>query len=417
MWITKIKAALSHYWGELVFVFSNTYSLSISIVSSIVATAFVDPSDMGVIQSLLLVSIYLNFLHLGVFNGLNRNLAFYKAQGNHELVQDMVNTTYSVSYVVAIVGAVISISILLYYIIIGKALVYILSALLLLFMLVFTPISNAVETTYRSGQEFKSLGVIKNKETTLYAILTILPIIMGFIGKIISDIIKSVVGYVMRYLKRPYSQTGKGSKSSLQLLVRTGLPMLVSGYVWTVFVACDRTYIARYLGMENMGLYSIANYVMTGVMAVPSAVNTLLYPKAASRYGASGDVKSLKDFWKKSLLLYMAILIPLCSILYFCLPFFVEICMPKYVGGIKAAQYSLLSCMTFISMGPSVLFGTLRRNTLFIVILISSILLFWCIAMTFQESFATLESVSILRFALSFVQMIAVIVLTYIYVK
>ena len=387
------------------------------MLAGLVATAFIDPSDMGVIQSVLLVEVYVGFLHLGVFNGLNRNLAYYKAQGKKELVQDMVNTTYTVSFFVAFIGLLIAISISIYYFIAGKPMVYYLSVLLLGFHLVFVPLSNAVETTYRSGQEFKRLGVIKNIESTLYAVFAIFPVFLGYIGKIISDSLRNVVGYILRFRKRPYVRTGRGSVSSLKDLIRTGFPILVSGYVWTVFTACDRTFIASHLGMEQMGLYAISNYVMTAVMAVPTAVNTLLYPKAAARYGATGDKSSLMGFWKKSLLLYTAMLIPLCIVLYFALPFLVQTFMPKYVGGVKAAQFSLLTCMTFIYRGPSVIFGTLKRNVLYIVLLTLSIACFWAGTWIFKDYMTNIESVSLLRFFISFIQMVIIIIVTYKYIK
>ena len=413
----QIKDTIKRYWGELVYIFSSTYSMGISMVTGIVVTAFVDPADMGVIQSVLLIQVYVGFLHLGVFNGLNRNLAFYKAQGNVLLVQDMVNTTYMVSYVVAIIGALISLGLFIYYLIVGKPLVYILSTLLLGALLISQPLTNAIDTTYRSGQEFKRLGVIKNIETTLYAVFTVFPVMWGYIGKIVSDCLKCIVGYVMRFHKRPYKRTGLGSKESLIQLIRVGSPMLISGYVWSVFTACDRTYIASHLSMEAMGLYAISNYVIMAVMMVPTSVNTLLYPKAAARYGSTGEVQSLKVFWKKSLFIYVAMLIPLCALLYFVLPYFVEVFMPKYVGGVKAAQYSLLTCMTFIYRGPSVLFGTLRRNTFLIILLTSSIVLFWGAAWILGDKLSSIEDVSLLRFAISFIQMIAIILVTYKYVN
>ena len=412
----SVKSLLSKYWGEIVYVFSSTYSLGIAMVTGIVATAFIDPSDMGVIQSVLLVEVYLGFLHLGVFNGLNRNLAYYKAQGNKELVQDMVNTTYSVSYLVAIIGVFISTGIFVYYLIIRKPLVYLLSAILLAFSLVLTPLTNAIETTYRSGQEFKRLGVIKNIESSIYATLLIFPILLGYVGKIISDSFKLVVGYLLRFNKRPYVRTNMGSRSSLYELIRTGSPILISGYVWSVFTSCDRTFIAGYLGMEQMGLYAISNYVMIAVMAVPTAVNTLLYPKAAACYGATGDKKSLIGFWKKSLLLYAFILVPLCLFLYLILPLLVECFLPKYIGGIRAAQYSLLTCITFIYRGPSVIFGTLKRNTFFIIILTLSIVLFWIGTWLFREYMQSIEAVSLLRFCISFIQMVIVLIVTYKYI-
>ena len=415
--MVKIKSVVKSYWGELVYVFSNSYALVFSMVSSVVATAFIDPSDMGVIQTILLIQTYLQFLHLGVFNGLNRNLAYYKAKNENALVQDMVNTTYFVSFIVAFIGTIIALSVGLYFFIQNRPVVYIWSSVLLLVTLVFQPIVNAIDTTFRSGQEFKKLGVIKNIETTIHAVLSFLPILIGYIGKIIADSTRLFLGLFLRYPKMPYKRTGNGSKSSLILLFQTGFPILLTSYVWSAFMACDRTFIARYMSSYEMGLYSLSNYVIMAVMAVPQSVNALLYPKAAARYGATGDVHSLKLFWKKSLLIYSIMLVPLCVILYFLIPSFTVHFMPKYTGGIKAAQYSLLTCMTFVAQGPGVIFGTLRRNGAYLAVGVVSVVLFWGLAIYNKSFFNTIEEVALLRFALSVINMLFVLVLTYKYIK
>ena len=413
----QITINVKKYWGEFVFVFSNTYSMALSMISSIVATAFIDPEDMGVIQQFLLIQVYLNFMHLGVFNGLNRNLAYYKAKNNVELVQDMVNTTYSVSIIVAFIGAIVSIVLGLHTLLSGKSAVYVGASVLLFFLLVFSPLINGIEITYRSGQEFKRLGIIKNIETTLYAVFSLLPILLGYIGKVVADSFRQIIGFLMRYRQKSYQYTGKGSLKSLKMLLNTGFPILVSGYLWSVYVACDRTFIANFLTNRDLGLYSLAGYVITAVMVIPTAVNTLLYPKAATRYGQTNDTHSLFAFWKKSLFMYVLMLVPICVLLYFLLPLLVPIFMPKYVDGIKAAQYALLTCMTFVSSGPSVIFGTLRKNIKYIYVLVFSIALFWVVAYVFRDVFNSIENISLLRFGISFLQMISILWLTYKYTK
>ncbi len=391
--------------------------MALSILASLVATAFIEPEDMGVIQSLLLVQAYTSFFQLGVFNGLNRNLAYYKAKQEMAKVQDMVNTTYSVSYVVAAVGGLVGLCIFLFYLVSGAKIVYILSSLMLIFFLVFVPLANALDTTFRSGQEFKRLGQIKNIESTIGALLSLLAIFLGYIGKIIADSIKNLISYFMRLKKAPYKRTGVGSKESLVLLIKTGFPMLISGYIWTVFVSCDQTYIATYLTKTDMGLYSLSRYVITAVTVIPTAVNILLYPKAAGQLALNDKPSSLMGLWKKSIIIYIALLVPVCLALYFLLPVLVTSLMPKYVGGIRAAQFSLLTCMTFISFGPSVVFGTLRKNASYIVVLVLSVVLFWVVALIGSNYFQTIESVSLLRFVISLLQMIAILLITFKYVR
>lgn len=383
----------------------------------IFTTAFVEPNDMGVIQSVLLISSFLGFLQLGTFNGLNRNLAFYKAQNKNDLVQDMVNTTYSVSFIVAFIGFIVAVCVLIYFICIGASIAYVLSSILLMVLLITSPISAAIETTYRSGQEYRKLGVIKNVESTVYLISGLAPVLWGYVGKIISEMNRYIVSIILRVYKRPYHQTGIGSIYSFILLVKTGFPILISGYIWTVYVSSDRIFIALYLTPTDLGLYTLSSYVTGAVMVLPTAVNQLLYPKASTRYGITQNRRDLRSFWKLSLVLYVAMLIPICTILYFLIPSLVPILMPKYIGGIKAAQYSLLTAMTAVSNGPGVIFGTLRRNKMSILFQVLALVGFWAWAFVFSSQINSIEDVALLRFAFSFILMLSTLYLTYKYVS
>src|SRR5690554_7074218 len=97
----------SKYKGEVLYVSSNFLTPSVSFISSIIATAYIIPSEMGIYQSILLIGTYASFLQLGVFNGLNRNIAFYKAQNKHNIVQEQVNTASTVAKFISFIGFLI----------------------------------------------------------------------------------------------------------------------------------------------------------------------------------------------------------------------------------------------------------------------------------------------------------------------
>lgn len=82
-----IKEYYQRYRGEIVYLFSSVVAPVISILGSIVASIFINPTDMGIICNCLLIGTYASFLQLGVFNGLNRNIAYYKAQKKEIIMQ------------------------------------------------------------------------------------------------------------------------------------------------------------------------------------------------------------------------------------------------------------------------------------------------------------------------------------------
>lgn len=406
----SVKKLIGRYRGEANFAISNIVTSCVTLLTGVIAAIFVDPEELGVIQTVLLVSTYASFLHLGVFSGLNRNLAFYKAKGEMDVMQDEVNTSYSVSYIVAFVSGIIGVGVLIYYLIRGYSNIYLLSCILLLANLIFTPLITNIEATYKSGQEFGRLGRIKNIQSVIYFIVSFLPAVIGALGRIIAGTINLIVGHILRFINPPYKRTGKGSLKAFKDLLFTGFPILISSYIGSLISVMDKTYIASSLSPRDVGLFTIAGYCITLFMMIPSSISALLYPKAAAIYGSTGRKDALLGFWKKSIILMALVLLPIIIVAYFLLPYVVSFVMPKYVEGIGAARITLFTCATFIYFGPSSLFGTLKKNNAYIAFQVVLLAVFWVVITAFRSFFNTLESVAWLRFVLSFIQMIFVIV-------
>jgi Membrane protein involved in the export of O-antigen and teichoic acid len=403
--------------GEIIYTVASIASPVLGMINSIIANRYIAPSDMGAIQSVLLIITYVNFLQLGVFNGLNRNIAYYKVQKKHVTVQKMVDTSYFVSKIIAITSFILGACYLTYLIICNRQPILIWGAVLLCIMLLFSPLTTHYDTTFRSGQEFKTLGFIKVKESVVYLVTTVLPVFWGYIGYIISQASKTIVGYILRREKEPFQYEHQQNLESYKELVRVGFPLLVSGYIWTLLMVVDQTYIVLYLGNEQLGLYTIARQCTAAFSVLPGAINSLLYPKAAACYGATGNVKSLKPFWWKSLILFIIVLVPTVLIGYFILPVFVDFVMPKYHGGIIVGQIALLSGLTYICNGPSVVFGTISKNMADIIVLTILFGLFWLILIVFHDFFSTIVDVAILRLIVLGIQMIFSLSLSYYYIN
>ena len=413
----KLLSVVKNYKGEATFAISNVVTSVVGMLSGLIAAAFIAPEELGVIQSVLLISTYTTFLNFGVFSGLNRNLAFYKAKGDIEKMQKEIDTSHSVSLVVGGVGFLIGTGVLVYNLITKGTLIYILSSLLLIISLTFYPLTTHIECTFRSGQQFGRYGWIKNVQSFFNAIMALLPIVLGYIGRIMANSFNTVFGYYLRRKYIPYKHRGRGDVASLKDLLSAGLPIMINGYVLSVLLAADRTFIATNLTSYDMGLYTIAGYCMITVELLTNSIGGILYPRASASYGSSGNKRSLLSFWKKSLILYFAVLLPIIGCAYIAMPLLVELFLPKYVEGVDAGKIALISGFTIISNGPSVLFGVLKKNMALMVFTVLCIGLFWGIATFFGGYFTTIESVAILRGVVSLVLSLFVISYSYYLIK
>jgi len=362
--INKIKDYSNQYRGELIFLLSSYTTPIVGLVASFIAAAYIAPADFGSIQAVLLIAPYIAFLQLGTFNGLNRNLSFYKALGNDHKVQNMVNASKLVANVVSFIGGITAVGIIFYYIFVYEAeRIVILASIALLLNLVFSPQSTHFDTTFRSGQEFKKLGKVKLIENGMNTLLGFLPIILGYLGRIIYDSFKSILGWFLRFKNQPYHVTDQGKFKDVKELIQIGFPLLLGGYILQLFLIADQSLIALFLGKEELGYYTLSKLILIAVPVIPQSIGMILYPKASALYGEVKNNNALKGFYWKSLLLNLIVLVPICLLLYFLIEPATMLVMPNYAPGIQAAKINILTCFTFISNGPSIIVGVVRRNS------------------------------------------------------
>lgn len=402
--------------NESLYLISSILYPIVGMVNTVIASRYINPSDMGVINKYLLITTYTSFLQLGVYNGLNRNIAYFKAQGKYQLVQSMVDTSYLVGKIISLINITLSLSIFVY------AIIYLdiickLATFLLCVIASTTSLINHYDVTFRSSSEFGRLGKIKIKETLLSIMLIWTPILFNFIGYVFSYCIKQTYAFILRRKGTPFENKKTYSWESYKILLLTGLPMLIDGYLWTVFSVSDQTFIALNMSSEDMGLYNIARQCTMAIMIIPNAINTILYPKAADLYGRYNDKGILVKFWYKSVALYIVVMVPIALIGYYSIPFFIDYLVPKYSGGTTAAQISILTGLTYIYFGPGVIFGTLKKNYLTIVGNVIVLGLFWGITFFFPKYFMKIEDIAYLRLFLFVGLMFYSMIISYILIK
>jgi len=392
----------SKYSGELIYSASSFFAPVIGFMSSFIATAFISPKEMGIMQAALLIPPYFSFLQLGVFNGLNRNVAFYKARNDSIKVQKMVDTSYFVASIVSKIGLIFATLFLVYALLYSDNIIAKIAPVMIIVSLAFAPYSSHMDTTFRSGSDFKLLGQIKFKESFIHFIACLSPIVLGWIGKIIFEIVRPFSIYILRSQKQPIPPVGGFSFSEYKELLTIGFPLLLGGYIYTIFNIADQSAIGYYLSTTDLGNYTIARLVLMTFLIIPTTLSILLYPKASAKYSISRSNMGLRNFFWVSLGLNLLCLLPIAILVYYSLPYLVSTFLPDYVAGIEAAQISIFTGLTFVSSGPSIIMGVVKRNTLYIIAITIALVVFWLFAKYFYQENLNIENIAWLRFYVSF---------------
>jgi len=380
--------------GDFVYLLSQVSTPVVGLVTNIIAAKYLLPYELGVIQTVMLVTVYCSFFHFGVFNGLNRNIAFYAAQQDENKIQRMVDASWLVARVNALIGILVTAAVLVYFYTNGYPKLYLYSVATIFGILVFLPITTHYETVYRGCRAFMPLGVSLNISSISNLIFGFFPIVFGAIGVIFRYAVAQLISFLLLFRKCPVKPKAIGKKNEVIGLARVGFPMLITGVLYMFYTAADRTIVALMLGPSAVGELALSGMIITAIQILPMSLGVLLYPRASYIFGSTKSSLALKRILGIGLVLNVLTVIPMCLISYFWIGPIAERFLPNYVPGVNAAKIYSLASMFLIYFGVTMIFPVIRRNTPLIVGCILSIIIMWALGVVFVKAGYGIEGIA-----------------------
>jgi len=149
--------------------------------------------------------------------------------------------------------------------------------------------------------------------------------------------------------------------------------LTILGYF--VLTTIDRLLIISFAGSEALGYYSLGSLAITAIGYIPIAVNQVMYPKFALKFGETGNPAALSGYLRIPALTIAHGMGLVLGLSVLSLPI-VTIILPEYISGIPAAQI-LLAGFFFVAItgSSSNLLLTVDRPVEYVTILASAIAL------------------------------------------
>lgn len=372
--LTNISILIKNNKDEILYLFSQFLTPGVGFLVNLVLMKQTSPEVIGTHQSVVLWSTYMAFLQLGVYNGLNRNLAYFLGGKQVDKFDNAVATSFVFTLFISFIQLLIVLGIALSAFNDGSVLS--MWAFVYLAVFAFTqPISVFLDTFYRTTQRFKKLSWFLLIDNGIYGINIFMIFIWGYFGFVIQSLIKMILEIFIRGYGIITSLKFRFSFTALKEQIQTGFPIMINGYLYTTFFVFDQFYITKNFSKEELGFYNLARLVLFVLPIIPTALSTILYPKASALYGSSGDdVSVLKSFFIKSLVINCLVVVPLVITIYFLIGPVTTFFLPKYVGGIGYAKLSVWGGLGFIMVGPSIILGVLKANRVNLIGLIALII-------------------------------------------
>ena len=166
----------------------------------------------------------------------------------------------------------------------------------------------------------------------------------------------------------------RDNKSLIYDTFKVGLPIMIIGLSFLLYTSIDRLLIKHFFNAKELGYYSIAIMLLSGVLMIPKTISQMIYPRVSNSWGKYKNYKGVKYWIRKSKFYSIVSIIPITLILFFLAPIAIEVFLSKYLISINFIKVLLLSGPAYIIIaGYGNALNVLKRQKEYFYIIIASI--------------------------------------------
>ena len=319
----------------------NLLTAFLAIIGSLIQARYVSPTDLGYFRSFAILSGYFFFLHLGLFDALQRHYPYYIGKGDKpkaistaEICQTWnigISAFVSIIFIVLAVIALVDNN--------WRAMLGWLSQAVVIIAAIY---GGYLHTTYRSGHDFATSvkGSVFSSITSF--LLTPFFLFWPYLTLALRTSVSSLISLVYLHLHRPLKIRLRFSWTEWCSLIKIGVPMFSASYgAGTLWTTIESTLVLHFLGTTNLGLWSISIMFLEIVNKIPYAFTSVYLPRVIENLGRTENTRESLLILTKPMIVGLLItlaLIPICFVL---LPIIINFFAPNYTGAIYPMQVML----------------------------------------------------------------------------
>ena len=287
------------------------WAVIFGLLRNVVFGKILGPESMGYYTIALTVGSYGAFLHLGLLNGLNRELPVLLGQNREPESLSLVGGVSLLLFLFQVLGLIILVvAIYLFslndveykYALYGGGLVGFSNTFGQLILLRLR--ANQFVIAFAIVQLLVSFG---SMVIGLYLIN-----ILGYPGGFLAIIFTNVASYIIcsKFVLRPANYI-KLSIHSFKYLLKIGFPLMISGLLVNLVIGLDKLFLIKYVTPYDLGIYQIGLLPLTFGILLNSILGQYISPRLLFHFGR-GD--TLFSVFRKSIVVsvYVIIIMLLC---------------------------------------------------------------------------------------------------------
>jgi O-antigen/teichoic acid export membrane protein len=322
---------------------SQYVSQFIGFFTSVFIRRFLGPFNMGIWTMLKVVMSYVHFLYLGTTHTVFYKIPFLIGQGNKEEAENVKNVVFSYLMAVSFVGAggILSYAFLYKNTLnpsMFKGLVAV--SVLILCQRIYTYCIMLL----RANKKFSilSLSIIFDAILNLVLVLTLVRS-FRLNGLLITVICVPVINvlFIKYFIKLDLRFQLKIGK--LFAYIKFGFPLFIKSMLGTILKSIDSIMIASFLGLQALGVYSIALLTRNYGEGLSTNINVVITPHFLEDYGKRQNLYVAEKYLKTSAEVMSVCMAFMLSLIYIVSPVFITYFLPKFTPGVTALRVMLLT--------------------------------------------------------------------------
>ncbi len=315
---------------------SNYFRQFLSVLTAFVRPKLLSPEYFGLWNLLKIIQTYSSYMHLGSRSSMRYLIPFHESRKEDDKIRDIKGSTYWGSFYLNLMLAVILV-LISFFSGLGREQRMGLMAFAVIVMLQWY--CDYRISLLKAYQNFKLTSSSNYVQSSLMFILTLILIYFwGIVGAFASVIVTLTVMVFYLMKKAPGEAPGIFKGNVFRKLIRYGFPIMLFNVIAILIRTSDRIIVSWFLGMEELGYYSIAIMILGFLMNIPGVSREVIEPKIMAQMGSGEPGPWIREFFVEPII-NTAYLMPfLIGFVVFALPIFINRVLPVYGTGVFPAQ-------------------------------------------------------------------------------
>jgi len=304
---------------------------------------FLGPFNMGLWSLLRVITDYASYAHLGTTSTVFYKIPLHRGRGDTEEADRVKNVVFSYLTVATLVtGAGIALYAMAYRHTLRPGMFW--GLLVVSVLLLARRIFNYYMMLLRANKDFAVLSrsIIFDAVVNLALVFFIVRR-FGLKGLFAVVLIMPVLNvlFIRRFVD--YDLKYSFDLNKLSSYIRFGFPLFITSILLLVLQSVDKIMIAKFIGLEALGIYSIAVMAKSYSVGVSKNFNVVITPHFLEDYGRSNDMDRAMKYLKMPAEIMSTFMAFMLGAVYLVAPVFILKILPRYIDGINALKFMLLA--------------------------------------------------------------------------